>query len=124
VDDAGRAEFEELRRAGRVVLNRFRVELERDTPLPVNPVRASGSDGWRGDEEAVPFPFGIGIASRDDPFHFAFDVEGNWLLTASRHGLLHATQTADGATHLLPRGMYRGLVLRDPLGVSGVAGGF
>ena len=55
---------------------------------------------WRGDVETVPFPFVFGVADQG-PFHFDFDGEGAWLVTATAGGILHATRT-DGAVEAFP----------------------
>jgi hypothetical protein len=123
VDGHGAAALQEVRQGAPVPLSRFRIDLSRGAPPP-KPAPPDASAPWRGDVEPVPFPFRFGVAGRHGAFHFAFDVSGDWLLTASRYGLIHATRTDGSGYEMLPRGMYRRAVLTDPLGVLGVAGGF
>jgi MoxR-vWA-beta-propeller ternary system domain bpX1 len=128
VDGHGQVQLSELRQGTPLRLSQFQVDLEPKAAARPK-ARASPHPGgwkpWRGDVEPVGFPFRFGVESDPEPtLQFAFDHAGDWLLTASSHGMLHATRTDGSAHEVLPRGMLRGKVLRDIQRVLGVAGGF
>jgi len=124
VNGHGQVELSELRQGVPLRVSRFHVELEPKVPAPVKaPVEPWKP--WSGDVEPVGFPFRIGVEGDPKPtLLFAFDHAGDWLLTASSHGMLHATRTDGSANEVLPRGMVDDKVLREINGVLGVAGGF
>jgi hypothetical protein len=53
-----------------------------------------------------------------------FDLAGEWLLTVSRDSMLYAWKVDGSGMEVLPRGMWKGTLLRKPEAVLGVAGGF
>jgi hypothetical protein len=126
LDGAGEADLCELRHGTPVRLRHFRVDLaEPIAPTPAErPRPAEDPDAWHGAIEPVGFPFRFGIGSRIGKDHFDFDAAGEWLLTASKHGMLHAWKLEDNRVEILPRGMVGGRLLRDVEAVVGVAGGF
>jgi hypothetical protein len=126
VDEHGDAAFSEVRHGTPVPLLRFHVDLSRPVPLPL-PARPAAAlhAAWQGDVEPVGYPFRFGLVGGPrQPVPFAFDYAGEWLLTATRHGTLHATRTDGSATEVLPRSLFAGQVLNDVHAVLGVAGGF
>jgi hypothetical protein len=123
IDATGAVQFSEVCGGVPVPLSRFQVDLVRDSvPRQVVPMETTG--GWTGDIEPVGFPFRFGAHTAERFFHFDFDYSGQWLLTASANGMLHATRVDGSETEVLPRGMYQGQVLRDVSHVVGVGGGF
>jgi hypothetical protein len=122
VDDHGEVQFAQMRHGAPVPLGTFRIDLEQPPPTPA--ARPAGGV-WRGDVEPVPYPFQIGFSSAGQPsLRFAFDQAGEWLLTATNGGHLHATRTDGSRTEVLPRGMVEGKVVGSVECVLGVAGGF
>jgi hypothetical protein len=72
----------------------------------------------------VPFPFRFGLGGNHEPFLFAFDPPGEWLLASLQHGLLLLLRR-DGSRHeMLPRALVEGRLLTDVHAVLGVSGGF
>jgi hypothetical protein len=123
VDASGSVQFSEVRHGVPVPLARFQVDLVRDTvPPEIVPMEPVGS--WTGDVEPVGFPFRFGAHNATSFFHFDFDHSGQWLLTASANGMLHATRVDGTGSEILPRGMIQGQVLREVAQIVGVAGGF
>jgi hypothetical protein len=123
VDGRGDVEFSEVRHGVAVPRSRFHVEPER-AATPPQPTAAEPDAPWRGDVEPVGFPFRFGVGVREQPFHFAFDRAGDFLLTATHNGVLHLTRTDGSRTEVLPRGMVDSRLLTDVQAVLGVAGGF
>jgi hypothetical protein len=97
---------------------------------PAQPVRSEGPTSagspyrWRGDVEPVGFPFRFGVGSVIHEDWFDFDHGGEWLLTATRNGMLHAWKVDGSDMLILPRGMWNGNLLTAIDAVVGVAGGF
>jgi hypothetical protein len=125
LDGEGRAELSELRHGAPVPVRQFRVDLSADVPevLP-EPQRVRASGTWRGDVEPIGFPFRFGLGDPVAPNLMDFDQAGEWLLTASAAGMLHAWRTDGGGMEVLPRPMLGGALLAQPQAVVGVAGGF
>lgn len=123
VDDRGDVEFSELRRGAPVRLSRFHVDLSRTAPPPPErPAQADERRPWRGDVEPVPYPFVFGVGGRGR-FCFDFDLAGEWLVTATANGVLHATSTRGSGVEMLPRAVIDGRLLTEVQEVKGVAGG-
>jgi hypothetical protein len=72
---------------------------------------------------AFPFRFGVEHDTKDQAL-FAFDHSGEWLLTATGNGMLHAWKTDGSTSEVWPRGLVRGDVLSQVQAVLGVTGGF
>jgi hypothetical protein len=125
-DAHGQVEFSEYKKGVPTRLGGFRVDLTQSVPPPrPMPVRRTDPGGpWTGDVEPVPFPFRFGADTRRQRFEFDFDESGDWLLTASRDGVLHALRTDGSGFELLPRAMVEGNLLWQVHAVRGVAGGF
>jgi hypothetical protein len=125
LDGNGEASLSELRHGAPVPLRRFRVDFNAKMPFPVadTPSPARPSE-WRGDLDPVGFPFRFGT-DPVGPNLFDFDIDHEWLLTASRDGLLHAWRT-DGSKkmELLPRALVQGRLVDNIEAVVGVTGGF
>jgi hypothetical protein len=127
VDGQGAAEFSEVRHGSPVALSRFHIDLDRQAPAPERPPTAPAGRPavpWRGDVEPVGFPFRFGVGAAHGAFHFDFDHEGEWVLTASGHGMLHLTRTDGSVGEILPRALHDGRPFTDVRAVLGVAGGF
>ncbi len=123
VNDHGDVEFSELRRGAAVRLSRFHVDLSRTAPPPPDvPDPKDERAPWRGDIESVPSPFIFGVGRRG-PFCFDFDLAGEWLVTATANGVLHATSTSGAGVEVLPRAVIDGCLLTDVQQVRAVAGG-
>ncbi len=122
VDAHGQAQLSELRGGVPLRVSRFQVDLEaRPAPVPRGEPQAS----WTGDVEPVGFPFRFGVeVDSKEQMLFAFDHSGEWLLTATGHGMLHAWKTDGSTREVWPRGLIEGAVLREVQAVLGVAGGF
>ncbi len=123
VDGRGDVEFSEIRRDAPVRLSRFHVDLNRTAPPPA--VRAAPPDArtpWRGDVGPTPYPFVFGVGGRGQ-FWFDFDLAGEWLVTATANGVLHATNTRGSGVEVLPRALIDGCLLTDVQQVRAVAGG-
>jgi hypothetical protein len=74
--------------------------------------------------EPIGFPFRFGIVGNLLPNGFDFDRAGDWLLTASARGMLHAWRVDGSAAEILPRAVVSGEVLTQVEAVLGVTGGF
>jgi hypothetical protein len=124
VDAHGEAGFHELRHGTPLLLGRFHIELNQPEPTPRDPPGSRASTRWQGDVEPVGFPFRFGLASNHERFLFAFDQDGNHVLTAAQFGMLCVTK-CDGTTHeILPRALVGGRILTEIDQVLGVSGGF
>jgi hypothetical protein len=124
VTPAGAAELTEVRRGLAVGLLRFRVDS--DTP-PVPPVTAAGRTTagiWTGDVEPIPYPFRFGSSGYNGTVRLAFDHSSDWLLIATRKGMLHAVRTNGSGAETWPRPTSKGGVAASVEAVVGVAGGF
>jgi hypothetical protein len=121
VDEHGSAAFSELRRGKPVPLTKFSIDLN----PPVQPAKAAtpSATGWRGDVEAVPYPFVFGPGG-GHICRLAFDCAAEWLLVATSDGMLYATHIATGRTEVLPRGVVDGKVATSVERLEGVRGGF
>jgi hypothetical protein len=126
LDGAGEADLSELRHGVPVKVRHFRVDFS--VPAPPPPARPAARPGtalpWLGDVEPIGFPFRFGLGSPVQKGLFAFDDAGEWLLTVSGGGMLHAWKTDGSGTEVLPRGMCNGCLLTRIDAVLGVAGGF
>jgi hypothetical protein len=123
VDDHGKAEFSEVKHGTAVPLSRFAVraaEVPRRTRTPLPP--EDPLSPWQGPVEPFGFPFRFGLTTQVD--HLAFDHTGEWLLTASQNGMLHAWRVDGSQAEVLPRGMDSGCVLKNIHTIVGVSGGF
>ena len=125
VDAEGHAELCEVRRGAAVRLREVRIGVN-DPARPAMhvPLANADSSAWRGDVEPIGFPFRFGLAGPIGKDLFDFDEHGEWLLTASRHGMLHAWRTDGEGMEILPRAYHEGAVLTDIRAVLGVTGGF
>ncbi len=130
VDNHGQVQLSELRSGVPLVRSRFQVDLEprsersSEAPRPPRPKRMDPRS-WQGDVEPIGYPFRFGV--ENDPkgqVLFAFDHSGEWLLTATAQGMLHAWRTDGSHSEVWPRGMIGGEVVRDVQAVLGVVGGF
>jgi hypothetical protein len=126
LDGEGEVDLGEVRRGVPVRIRHFRVDFAPGSRRPpAEAVRTPNvPGGWRGDVEPIGFPFRFGINTPIARDHFDFDQEGEWLLTASRDGILHAWKTDGSTMEVLPRGMWEGAPLTVVEAVLGVAGGF
>src|SRR5262249_36117679 len=124
LDGHGSASLSKLRHGVPVPLRQFRVDLHAAEPPPPPP-RAASSSPWRGAVDPIGHPFRFGADGAIGPWHFDFDYEGRWLLTASRNGLLHAWKLdGSGGVEVLPPALVRGTTPDVVESVLGVAGGF
>jgi hypothetical protein len=119
VDAHGDAGFSELRRGSPVVIAQFHLDLAG----PVDAPRREAGPSWAGPVEPVGFPFRFGLANHER-FHFGFDHAGEWLLTATRFGMLCVTHVDGGGHEILPRALLGGQVFTEIGQVLGVPGGF
>jgi hypothetical protein len=130
VDEHGSVELSELRHGTSVPLTRFRVDLtprvpEPKTPKPAEPAPMIASAlPWRGDVEAIGYPFRFGLPHQMLDGRFDFDESGKWILVACDRGMLFAARTDGSATEILPRGVSEGQALLNPEAVLGIPGGF
>jgi hypothetical protein len=120
VDEPGEVLFAELKHGAPVKLCQFQVHPAE----PPRPISAILGTAWRGDVEPVGYPFPLGIVGTLEKGLFDLDHAGEWLLTVSRGGILHAWKADGTGREVLPCGMFRGQVLSRPEAVLGVAGGF
>jgi hypothetical protein len=80
---------------------------------------------WTGDVESVPFPFRFGITGRVGADLFDFDYHGQWLLTATRDGMLFAWRLdSSHRMEILPRALVKDWPVRYCEAVVGVSDGF
>jgi hypothetical protein len=126
VADDGRAEFSLWSTAGLVPLKRFRIDLQaaeqaRVEASPAAPSSLEAPAIWVGDVEPVAFPFRPGLLG--EPQELGFDADGEWLVAASRDGILHALSLDGGAPEILPRAYIHGRVLKQVSAILGVSGG-
>jgi hypothetical protein len=126
LDGSGQAELAEVRHGHGVPVRRFRVDLGMLRNPPPEPAGGDlkGPLPWRGSVEPTGYPFRFGLTGSLIANKLAFDHEGQWLLTVSQGGMLHAWRTDDKSLEILPRGMTGGRVLVEPCAAVGVAGGF
>ncbi len=124
VTERGDVQFSEVKHGVPLTLSRFHVDLEPSKPPPSKPSTPKAGSEWTGDVEPIGFPFRFGVTVNHDPFHFAFDADGIYLLAASENGMLHAVLTDGSGFEVLPRGMVKGKVLTAVTGVVGVRVGF
>jgi len=124
MDAAGCVDLVEMRHGAPVPVRQFKVARPPAPPLPRPKLTDYPGElaPWRGDVEPIGFPFRFGVAS--PIVSFDFDYTGEWLLTATRDGLLHAYRTSGGDWEILPRGMWQNRPLARPDTVLGVRGGF
>jgi hypothetical protein len=126
LDDAGNVGLCEMKRGSPVRVRQFRVDFSLlAPPLEEEASTPSTTSGlWKGHVEPVPFPFRFGVCSSIAKGCFDFDYKGDWLLTASRDGMLYAWRTDGSGMEVLPRPIVEGQVVTQPEAVVGVAGGF
>jgi hypothetical protein len=124
VDEAGDSRLCELRHGTPVRLQQFRVDLTPKADVPVREKSPPVAGGWKGDVEPVGFPFAFGPAHKMHKGVFDFDRDGEWVLQAVRHGMLHLWRADGGRAEVLPRAFLYGSVFADVEAVLGVAGGF
>lgn len=113
VEETGAAELVEWQHTGFVSLRDFRVDLA--TAEKAKPEReatladAPRTNSWSGWIEPIPFPFGVGLI---DEIHLVqFDGPSHSLILVSRHGIPHCLDLASGQIEVMPRALYRGVVL-------------
>ena len=121
VNDHGHAELAEVRHGTPSPVRQFQVDIGQ--PAEPKPQPPADPSAWTGDVEPIPFPFRFGI-SNASPLLFDFDEDGQWLLVASNHGMLHAFKLDDKELEILPRGMVGNAVLTNVERILGVRGGF
>jgi hypothetical protein len=130
VDEHGAVELSELRHGTSVSLTRFRVDMTQRVPEPKvpQPVEAASVVAsalpWRGDVEAIGYPFRFGLPHQMLEGRFDFSQSGKWILVACDRGQLFAAWTDGSATEILPRGVSDGQALLNPEIILGVTGGF
>jgi hypothetical protein len=119
----GNAVLSELRQGVPLPLRQFRVRVTAAGALP--DVTPPVEEAWHGDIEPIGFPFRFGPTGQIGRHHFDFDLDGQWLLTAMRKGMLFVWAT-DGSRRMevLPRAMVNGRLLESIDAICGVAGGF
>ena len=84
---------------------------------------------WKGDVEAIPFPFHCGVLDRidspqnDGRRHFDFDEAGERILVVGRYGLLFTWRIDGTDSEILPRPLVDDEVMRPVKTVLGVARG-
>jgi len=124
VDAHGGVLLAELKHGAPVKICQFQVDLTlgaaRTAPRPPDPVLEPLAP-WKGHIEPIGFPFRFGLTSRVEAFDL--DHAGEWLLTASHQGVLHAWKTDGTRMEVLPRGMLEGKPLTQVDRILGVAGG-
>lgn len=123
VDEHGDVLLAEMKHGTPVKVCQFHVDFRPPEEQP-KPAERKAAGRWKGDVEPVGFPFRFGVARRRGGFFFAFDQSGEWVLTASPGGLLHAARTDGSHWEMLPRSTLQGVPLTDVQAVLGVAGGF
>jgi hypothetical protein len=126
LDGSGAVELSELRRGVPVKVRQFQVDWAvLSPPTEMTPGTTAGTTAaWRGDVEPIGFPFRFGIGTPIQKGLTEFDLAGEWLLTVSRGGILHAWKVDGSGMEILPRGMWKGRLLDRIEAVLGVAGGF
>jgi hypothetical protein len=108
-----------------VPLCQFHVDMTQATAPPdERDGEGETARAWQGDVERIPFPFRFGVVGNLLPRGFDFDLSGEWLLTASAKGMLHAWRSDGSQVEVLPRAMVKGEVFTQVEAVLGVAGGF
>jgi hypothetical protein len=123
VDEHGSVQLSAIQGGLPVCRSRFHVDLQRTAPPPAQRA-ADPLEPWRGDVEPIGYPFRFGAIASQRPGRFAFDAAGEWLLTATIGGMLHATRTDGSRFEILPRGFVDGAIVATVDHVLGVAGGF
>ena len=125
LDERGRAALSELRRGVPIPIRQFHVDFSRAAAgrlVPSEPQAFLLLAAGRGDIEPVGFPFRFGIGVPIGPNLFDFDQDGQWLLTATRDGMLYIWATdGSGRMEILPRAQVKSTKVEA---VTGVAGGF
>ena len=116
VEEDGSAKIGELREEGLVWLRAFRLDLRaaseariEEETLPTAARPFIPWIPWTGDVEPIGFPFRPGIVADVDVM--GFTAEGDWLVTASKNGLLHAIACDGSSVEVLPRGFKDGKLL-------------
>jgi hypothetical protein len=124
VTPTGAAELTEVRHGLPVGLLRFRVHSGTGAAPPVVPTGRTVAGTWAGDVEPIPYPFRFGSNGYNGSIKLAFDHSGDWLLVATRKGMLHAARTNGSGAETWPRPTWTGAVATYVEAVVGVAGGF
>ena len=133
VDSMGQVGLAELRSGLPVVLGRSRINLADDPTLPessASRLHVAARMPWKGEVEAIPFPFHSGVLDRidspqnDGRRHFDFDEAGERILVVGRYGLLFTWRIDGTDSEILPRPLIGNEVMRPIKTVIGVAGGF
>jgi hypothetical protein len=125
LDRHGAAVLHEMRHGTAVAIRQFHVDFSRaaiqdeDEKTP-SPARHFGT--WDGDVEPIGFPFRFGVDGKVGGFDF--DLEGQYLLTSCRHGLLHLWEVGGTLAEMLPRAWYQQQPVTDVDAIVGVHGGF
>jgi hypothetical protein len=126
VDEEGQAELSLWTTGGAISSKTFRIDLvaaenhclERDSKRTS---RRLLQESWIGDVERVPFPFRAGLIG--EPQQLAFDADGDWLVAASRDGVLQRIPLDGSPPEVLPRAFKNGVVLKEINSILGVTGG-
>lgn len=128
VDGAGRAELNEWGARGPVTLRSFRVDLAGAEGIRVAekrevrpPKLGRALPAWTGDVEPIGFPFRPGLVA--EPTFFGFDGAGEWLVTASREGIVQAITLDGEPAEVLPRAYRDGSVLKSVEAILGTDDG-
>jgi len=127
VDERGRAELAQWSSSGLTAIRNFRVDLvaaeaARPEVELTQPRSATGDYGeWIGAVEPIPFPFRVGLVAEAQAF--AFDADGEWLVTVGQNGVLHGLTLDGSPAEVLPRAFLNGVVLHQVDAVLGVTGG-
>jgi hypothetical protein len=126
VDDRGHGQLAEMKHGTPVRLSEFRVDMAQALTPPERPAerQRQAASSWTGDVEPIGFPFRFGIIGKLEANGFDFDQAGEWLLTVSSKGMLHAWRVDGTASEVLPRGWVLDEVLTQVNAVLGVSGGF
>ena len=102
LDGRGTATLSELRHGVPVALRQFRGGFQQGNSTG-DSAHCSSPGRRRGKVEPIGFPFRFGTGAPLAGNLFDFDHEGNWLLTASRDGMLHIWKLdGSGQVELLP----------------------
>ncbi|MBX3401160.1 MAG: hypothetical protein KF873_20700 [Gemmataceae bacterium] len=128
VDAAGHAEIGEWGQRGPVRLRSFRVDLAGAEAIRVNEARevrppklGRALAPWTGDVEPIGFPFRPGLVA--EPAVFGFDGSGEWLVAASRDGIVQAITLDGEPPEVLPRAYRDGSVLKSVEAIFGTNDG-
>lgn len=124
VDDRGEATFSERHPGGSVVRSRFRVVATSPDPPRPRVARADGLGSWKGDVEAIGFPFRLARPTiGPGAFRAAFDLEGERLFVVGEMSVIMCLPLDGGPPEVLPRRSRGGRSPGHIQELIGVAGG-